>query len=780
MPNETLPQQAYLSEYDAFGIRTPASLLAPTSPGNSAGMKNVVGGPVSQSTQAPVSPSGNIQSSQAMGYNTGIGWWMGFDGGTPKFFLGNAAGNKVTWDGSTLSITGNFTIGSLWSTAGPGDNLQTAVNTLSAAGGGILYLKSGTFTQSSNLTVPSSVSIVGVSPTSSIINFNSTSAHLIYAGSSVYTTGTITSITFGVNVTGSGTLWLANVTAGQSLFLGTRWYTIAAVTSNTTLILAEGYGDNVTLPSAYRISSIVTDVLLQNVGLQNSTGTAAVFTDCRRITFNNVLFVSNNVGYSITNASEVVKSRVGTFASTSDGFQCTNVGFCNWNSVNSNSNGGNGATLNNVKNLALLPGSANGNTGDGYNLTTVVNSVFLVEASSNGGKGMTMVLGCTNVDVYSGDVQNNTSDGIKLTASAMNCHIWGISITGNGGYGINIVDSTSTNNSISTNNFSTNASGALNDIGTGTIVRGNSGLSDNTNGNAVSFSSYGGDGSDGAVTISSPTTLTRDMYYTNLTVNISQTLTTAGYRIFCTGTLTVNGTIDWSGKNGGAGVTNGAGGVGGAALVDGYLKGSPIGSAGGGGDTGSGSSGIIGSSIANSLGTNGVAGGASVDNAAGGAGTATASLVAPILLWNVSTMLDITATGATIKYSGSANSGGGAGAGQSGGAGGQGGSGGGSASNGGTIAIYARNITISATGIISSKGGVGGAGGVGTGSGSHGGGGGGGGQGGQIILIYVTLTNSGSITAAAGAGGTGGAGVGANGFAGTTGTVGKVRQYQLS
>ena len=41
-----------------------------------------------------------------------------------------------------------------------------------------------------------------------------------------------------------------------------------------------------------------------------------------------------------------------------------------------------------------------------------------------------------------------------------------------------------------------------------------------------------GDGNDGAVTISSNTTLTADRYYRTLTVNNGVTLSPAGYRIF--------------------------------------------------------------------------------------------------------------------------------------------------------------------------------------------------------------------------------------------------------
>jgi hypothetical protein len=49
-----------------------------------------------------------------------------------------------------------------------------------------------------------------------------------------------------------------------------------------------------------------------------------------------------------------------------------------------------------------------------------------------------------------------------------------------------------------------------------------------------------GDGSDGDVTISSGTTLTRDEYYANLTVGPGVDLNTGGFRVFVSGTLTLD------------------------------------------------------------------------------------------------------------------------------------------------------------------------------------------------------------------------------------------------
>ena len=53
---------------------------------------------------------------------------------------------------------------------------------------------------------------------------------------------------------------------------------------------------------------------------------------------------------------------------------------------------------------------------------------------------------------------------------------------------------------------------------------------------------YGG-GFDGNVVIASNTSLSRDMYYNNLTINSGVHLNTNGFRVFVRGTLTLNGTI---------------------------------------------------------------------------------------------------------------------------------------------------------------------------------------------------------------------------------------------
>ena len=93
----------------------------------------------------------------------------------------------------------------------------------------------------------------------------------------------------------------------------------------------------------------------------------------------------------------------------------------------------------------------------------------------------------------------------------------------------------------------------------GTLLVADSGEATGLRWGAASGVSLFGDGNDGDVTISSNTTLTSDIYYNNLTVNASTTLSTGGFRVFVRGTLTLNGTIAHNGISGsGTSAGNGA------------------------------------------------------------------------------------------------------------------------------------------------------------------------------------------------------------------------------
>ena len=238
-----------------------------------------------------------------------------------------------------------------------------------------------------------------------------------------------------------------------------------------------------------------------------------------------------------------------------------------------------------------------------------------------------------------------------------------------------------------------------------------------------------GSGVDGSVTLAANTTLSRDEYYNNLTVNPGVTLNPGGYRIFVAGTLTLGAGASIA-RNGTDASTTG--------LTAGTLGGS-----GGGGPNNGGN----GTTETNALGGGGGGSGSGVYS--GGAATppSTVNGGAQVLDSALSAV-----TGRTLAGTPVAGGGGGAGDqptnGQAtGGAG------------GGVIVVVARTVAVNGSASITANGGA---------SSNGGGAGGGGGGGGGVVVVISTVPRPSTLTLSAAGGVAGALGVGANGSPGMT------------
>lgn len=267
-----------------------------------------------------------------------------------------------------------------------------------------------------------------------------------------------------------------------------------------------------------------------------------------------------------------------------------------------------------------------------------------------------------------------------------------------------------------------------------------------------------GTGADGDVTLGAgTTTLTRVMFYNNLTIPSGSTLRPANFPFYVAGTLTIaaGGAISSggnpgsasSGGNSGAGTTGPGGAGGGNGANGGTTNGSNASNLAAGSQpppytTALGAGGAGGASASGTGGTGGL-GGTNWTGAAGG-------------LWQMPYLV----TGrpshsATSVICGGAGGGGGAGSGVAAGGGGGG---------GGQPVLFAARY-ISHAGTIDSDGGAGAAG---PGTNRSGGGGGGGGK---VFYAYERLSGAGTITANGGAAGASGGGTGTPGAAGSAGLV---------
>lgn len=323
---------------------------------------------------------------------------------------------------------------------------------------------------------------------------------------------------------------------------------------------------------------------------------------------------------------------------------------------------------------------------------------------------------------------------------------------------------------------------------------------------------FAGDGSDGDVTLSMDTTITKDMNYDTLDL-AGYTLNMAGYKVFAkritdsVGGGKLKAPTGGAGGNGSnaSGATAGGGGTAGSAASGVTLPDSTAGVTGGGGGNGAsnnngsvGSNGTAGNSVTNSLGTTSGAVGASGGSGgtsslftspqAGGLGGAAGTAAAMSGRKSISHYhLFVTnkATTFTVMTGAGSGSGAGGGAGGNGNSGSTGGGGGGAGGTGGNGGYWLVGCSV-ADGdwdieSIGGAGGTGGNGGNATGSNAGGGGGGAGGTGGSggsgVFISNDKTAWTGSLVLTGGAGGTGGSpgttsGGGTAASAGSTGTNG--------
>ncbi len=366
-----------------------------------------------------------------------------------------------------------------------------------------------------------------------------------------------------------------------------------------------------------------------------------------------------------------------------------------------------------------------------------------VRQSGAGGSGGGVAMVLARIITGSGTIDCRGGNGGDATSG--NCG------GGGGGGGGAIVVCSDTLEADSSITLLTTGGTGGNGIGTG--VAGAAGSTGTIKKWIEDLESEFGDGSDSDVTISSNTTLTRDMYYNNLTVNASRTLTTAGYRIFVKDTLNLIGTISRVG-------TNASGATGGAALSATVLWG------GGSGAAGQLAAGAGATAVTNSLcGSGGDSGQGSAGlGAAGATATPPAENLGGLGIMRASPgcYQPLLVGGSTTRMTGGAGGSGGGGDGV-----GKGGGGGGAS----TIAmIFAK--TIIGSGTITCAGGNG-ANAVGANAG-----GGGGGGGGCIVMVSQSDFDTLSITLNV-SGGTKGlkTGTGSDGVNGSDGRIYKIRSY---
>lgn len=398
-------------------------------------------------------------------------------------------GTNVANDPSTLSSDniiefGQFrrlSINGVMLTVSKGDDIPKAIAKVSELGGGKVLLAVGTYLLNQDINIPSNVNLEGASRDNVILDCNS-DYKVNISGSNAYTTGTVAINTGDTTVVGTGTTWTSAM-VGRSIFLGKNgdflWYPITGFTDTTHITIGSAYTGANLSGDTYTIATTVYNAGLTNLTIQNATGAGLKCQYVMEPFFDNIYVVGCGTGMDF---DQVIFPLI---------FASINGNGVNWNanevsgyevrfSTFDDSTTGASVIFTSVGNSTFFDSSVRGNTGDGINMTSCEFNTFIsVDISNNGGQGVELVSNCNYNQFTNVAMNSNTSEGLKLTATSDENIITGSQMRNNGTYGANIAASTCDANILVANVFENNSTAAYTDSGTSTIIKANSGATDN-------------------------------------------------------------------------------------------------------------------------------------------------------------------------------------------------------------------------------------------------------------------------------------------------------------
>ncbi len=367
--------------------------------------------------------------------------------------------------GVLKKITVAHLFGSELNIVGPTDSIQTAIDKVNAAGGGHVLLQGGQFNLTSDITVPSNVILEGNGAT--VIDFGGGAYQIKVVGDTPYKTGTVSINNASQSVVGSGTAFTVNM-IGQSILLQELWYEITAVANATHLTIGSPYlGSNVS-GGYFAIANTVSNVILKNFIVQNSSIAGIKIQYVNGIIWDTVTVVDCANGLDGDDSSTITMAN-GSISDCTAGMTWDYFHFGEF--LNFNVSGCGPCVINNCRDWGWEIFTLSNSTGNGLTVTNMFNWGFVDFTLQHCvGHGIEFVSGCTDNGIAVGGILYNGGDGVKFTATNLRNTVIGCTIGNNTTYGINVAASSNTDNIIYPNTYNSNGSGTFHDLGVRTIT----------------------------------------------------------------------------------------------------------------------------------------------------------------------------------------------------------------------------------------------------------------------------------------------------------------------
>lgn len=221
-----------------------------------------------------------------------------------------------------------------------------------SAGKKTIFIKNGTYIETSQIQLNAGTVIVGENSTNVIIYGSGLSSALvtnIIPSGSTQSAGTISINNNSTTVTGSGTSF-TNLVAGQSILIASVYYTIASIASNTSLTLTTAYKGTAVSGSNYVATSVAKEIRIYNLSLVNypsnpSTGAGFSFQQIQALRLSGILAIGFNYNYYFSLCSAVLITHSLSQNSLSDGMYFVDSFNCQVAATGNANGSGNGLTI---------------------------------------------------------------------------------------------------------------------------------------------------------------------------------------------------------------------------------------------------------------------------------------------------------------------------------------------------------------------------------------------------------------------------------------------------
>jgi len=198
-------------------------------------------------------------------------------------------------------------------TLGDGDtqDIQTAIDSVYETGeGGIVLVRSGLYKPDSPLELKSGISLVGIDPVNTIIDFTNAGdcedGCIQVVGTAVTDDGLISGTNDSAIVTGSGTEFSTDgVTAGDIIIIAGASYEVATVTNDTSLTITKAYKGASYTDKTYKIWRGMENVNVKNLSVINGddatvSGNGIEVQNASNVDIENCILQNNSNGIGIS------------------------------------------------------------------------------------------------------------------------------------------------------------------------------------------------------------------------------------------------------------------------------------------------------------------------------------------------------------------------------------------------------------------------------------------------------------------------------------------------